>query len=511
MKIIIKDLVKIYADEAVLDELSMEIVKGSHCAIVGENGSGKSTLMKILAGIENYQSGHVIIPKEMEIGYMDQQFSQYDKDARSYILKDFETYQYLSKSLKEIELLMSENYTEELGERYAKLMDRFSDIDGYVFENKLESYAKGLGVYPFLDQAYDTLSGGQKTRIALVKLLLEDCEVLCLDEPTNHLDLAGIEWLESYCRNSNKTLIIVSHDRKFLLNTVDVFYEVEDGISICYHGDYHSYREQKKQRFIQLVEDYEIQQQEIKRLRLAIRRYRQWGHESDNPDFFKRAKALEKRIERLETLPKPVELKNQLNFDFKTPSKSSKRIVSGHDLLIGYDTPLTNPLNFEVLSQEHFAISAHNGKGKSTLIKTITGDIEPLGGTLKCGESIKFGIIPQIIEFENESDRLLNYVMKTCTMQEEQARRTLVQFGFYHDVVYKPLTVLSGGERVRLKLLELMLMECQCIILDEPTNHLDIQSSEKLEDVLQHYGGTIIVVSHDRYFLENLKVRTFEL
>lgn len=511
MKIIIKDLVKIYADEAILNELSLEIVKGTHCAIVGENGCGKSTLMKILSGIENYQSGQIVIPKQMEIGYMDQQFEDYENSARSYILKNFEQFQHLSKTLNEIESQMAESYSDELGIRYAKVMEQYQNIEGYEFENRMESYAKGLGVYHILDDSYQSLSGGQKTRIALVGLLLKDCEVLCLDEPTNHLDIEGIEWLENYCKNTDKTLIIVSHDRKFLLNTVSVFYEIEDGNCVTYYGDYDEYRVQRKQRYEQLVNDYEIQQKEIKRIKLAIRRYRQWGHESDNEDFFKRAKALERRIERLEMLPKPVELKNHINLKFSTNNKTSKQIVTGEDLIIGYDKPLVHPLNFNILAKERFSISAPNGVGKSTLIRTILGDIPPLGGNLKKSESVKFGSISQIIRFESESERLLVYVMKQCMFSVEEARRTLAHFGFYSDVVYKPLSVLSGGERVRLKLLELMVDECQCLILDEPTNHLDIQSCEALEKLLSEYSGTLIIVSHDRYFLDSLQVRYFNL
>lgn len=512
MKIQVNNLIKSYAGDVILDNLSLEIVKGSKSAIVGENGAGKTTLLKVLSGEEHYQGGNVIIPKDMSVGYMMQVFPNVKESSKEFILSAFKEYCYYSKKLKELELQMSdiENY-DHVFESYSKTFEKFEQVGGYELENSLESYAKGLNVYDILDQPFHTLSGGQKTRIALVQLLLQDYEVLCLDEPTNHLDISGIEWLENYCQNTSKTLIVVSHDRQFLSNTVSVFYEVEDGQVVTYHGNYEQYRKERHERYLRMVMDFEQQQKEIKKLRLMIRRFRQWGNESDNEDMFKKAKAVEKRLERIDKLPKPIEVRNQLEFKLKNSQLGSKDVVIANNLEIGYDVPLVKTLNFTIQRGERLAIVAANGKGKTTLLKTLLKEIEPLSGTIQFGATVDVGYLPQIIKFDDHKERILAYLRRVCKLDEETARRSLARFGFYQGDMYKYVSSLSGGEQVRLKLLEIMLRECNCIILDEPTNHLDIASCEIIEDILSKFEGTIIVISHDRMFLHKLKAHMLYL
>lgn len=512
MKIQINNLIKSYTGDIVLDGLNLEIIKGSKSAIVGENGCGKSTLLKILAGIEDYQEGELFIPKEMNIGYMTQLFPSFEGTSREFILSTFTDYLNAYTKLKELEKRMSdEDALEDIFELYAKTLEKFEHAGGYDLENSLEAYAKGLGIFDALEQSFNTLSGGQKTRIVLVQLLLQNPEVLCLDEPTNHLDMQGIEWLESYCRSLNKTLIVVSHDRQFLMNVVSVFYEIEDGQVVTYYGNYDSYRIQRHERYLQLVLNYEEQQKEIQKIKLAIRRYRQWGNESDNEDLFKRAKALEKRLDRIEKLPRPVEIKNELTFKLESTQLGSKDVVVAKKLVIGYGEPLTKPLNFIVQRKDRFAIVAPNGKGKTTLLKTLLKEIEPLTGTIEFGPSVDVGYLPQIIKFPEDKERILTYFTRTCELEEEKARSYLARFGFYHGDMYRYISSFSGGEQVRMKLLEIMLKGCNCIVLDEPTNHLDILSCEIIEEVLMKFEGTILVISHDRMFLNKLQVRYFNL
>lgn len=509
MKIQINNIVKSYAGEIILNGVGMEIIKGSKSAVVGENGSGKTTLLKVLSGIEQFQDGSMIIPREMTVGYMMQVYPDFNESARNFILSVFPEYIEYSIKLKKLEHAMSESKDlETLLDNYTKILSRFEASGGYGFENTLDSYAKGLGIYDILEQPFNTLSGGQKTRAALVQLLLQDYEVLCLDEPTNHLDSQGIEWLEQFCQSTPKTLIIVSHDRQFLMNTVSVFHEIEDGNIVTYHGDYDAYRTQRHDRYLKLVVDFEQQQKEISKIQIAIRRYRQWGHESNNEDFYKRAKALEKRLDRIEKLPKPIEIRNQLKLNFRSVQKSSKEVIIAHKLVIGYDKPLTQPLTFTINRKDRIAFVAPNGKGKTTLLKTLLQEIKPLSGTIRFGDTVDIGYLPQIITFNDTKERILPYFMRSCILGEETARRYLSRFGFYQQDMYKTLSSLSGGEQVRLKLLELMDRQVSCIILDEPTNHLDIESCEIVERVLSDFNGTLIVISHDRMFLNKLKVNT---
>ncbi len=512
MKIQINNLVKSYAADAILSDLTMELVKGSKSAIVGENGAGKSTLLKILTRQESFQEGTLIIPKEMNVGYMTQVYPQFEDTSRAYILSAFSEYGICRSRLTLLEQEMAvTDQMEEVFAKYARTLEQFEQLRGYELENSLEAYAKGLGVFEVLDQSFNSLSGGQKTRIALVQLLLQEAEVLCLDEPTNHLDIQGIEWLENYIQASNKTIVVVSHDRQFLMNTVHVFHEIEDGQVVTYHGNYDSYRTQRHERYLRLVKNFDQQQVEINKLQLAIRRYRQWGHESNNEDFFKRAKAIEKRLERMEHLPKPVEIRNQLELNLESTQLGSKQVVIAEELVIGYQTPLTTPMTFTIHRKERFAIVAPNGKGKTTLLKTLLQEVAPLSGTIAFGTTIDIGYLPQIIQFDSDKERILQYIMRNCELEEEKARRYLARFGFYSGDMYKYISHLSGGEQVRLQLLRLMLKGCNCIILDEPTNHLDINSCEIIEDILIHFAGTILVISHDRMFLHKLQAAMFYL
>lgn len=512
MKIQLNNLTKIYTEEIILDELNLEIIIGEHLALVGKNGSGKSTLLKIIAGIENYQSGLLIIPKNLKIGYVNQLFLPFNGSVLDYLMRPFEELINLETKMRELEKRMGIEYDnlESILTVYEKVQNQFISKGGYELESRRAMITNGLGIQNLLDDSYNQLSGGQKTRVELAQLLISDCDVLCLDEPTNHLDLQGILWLESFIQNTKKTVILVSHDREFLNQTVKKYHELEFGSLRTYYGDYATFREQKRQVFEQMVLDYEIQQKEIQRIKLMIRRFRQWGLEGDNEDFYKRAKMWEKRLEKIEQLPKPKEYK-QYPFLLNEAFRSGKNVLKLHNVSIGYDFPLVENINLEVFRKDRIAIQAPNGLGKTTLIKTILQEIPILSGTISIGSNVHFGYLPQLFHFEENQTRLLAYVQYECEVNEERARQYLATFGFYQADVFKPLSFLSGGESVRIKLLVMMTKNFNCLILDEPTNHLDAESAEIIESTLKAYDGTLIIISHDRYFLNRINVTNFYL
>lgn len=508
MKITFNNISKIYAEEAILDDCSFEIVLGSKVAIVGENGSGKSTILKLLSGLENVSEGNIFIPKGSEVGYLKQEFDTFDGVVYDYVIESFKELKLLETRIEEVSQRLSTMIDFEKNMNLlGRLQEEFELKDGYNIDNTIERIANGLDVEDLLFENYNTLSGGEKTRVELVRLLCSDVNILCLDEPTNHLDFKGIEWLETYCKGLNKTLVIVSHDRQFLSSVVDTYFDLEYGSVVKYNGTFEKFREEKRQRFLSLLNDYNQQQKIIQKMKLAIRRYRQWGNESDNEDFYKKAKTLEKRLEKMEKLPKPEEVESKLNLEFIKTRRSGKDVLTVKDLSIGYNQPLKSGINIKINYQDRLVLLGENGSGKTTFIKTILNEVKPLSGTLQLGTQIDLGYMSQTHTFKDPKERLLNYVIKSLNCSEFNARQALAQYGFYQDDVYKPLSILSGGEKVRVHLMSIMLKGVNFLILDEPTNHLDIESCEILERILNEYNGTLLIVSHDRYFLEKLTLQ----
>ncbi len=512
MKITINNITKIYSETVIFDDCNAEIVLGSKTAITGLNGSGKSTLLKMISGLENYQEGDIFIPKDVKVGYLKQVFEHQEVTAFEYIQSSFQTINELKTRMNKLEDLMVEDYTNEKHMiNYGKVQEEFIAAGGYDLENDIERIAKGLNIYDHLNDPYNNMSGGQKTRIELVKLLASNIDVFCLDEPTNHLDLKGIEWLEDFIQGSSKTFIVVSHDRKFLDNVVNQYLDIQYEQLVRFTGSFRQFREQKKKNYEHLVKDYKLQQAEILRIKKIIKMYRQWAYESGNDAFFKKAKAQEKRLKRIERLPKPEDLNSKLKLEVKNFERSGKQVLVLKDLLIGYDDPLCLPIDLNVYYKDRVNISGENGVGKTTLIKTITKDLKPLDGEIIVGSNVKIGYLEQEEKFKDEDKRILDHIQYELNTSEYNARLALAQIGFFQSDVFRPLKQLSGGEQVRIKLLCLMHLGHNLLLLDEPTNHLDLESCEILEEMLNTYEGTIVVVSHDRYFLEEIHTEAFEL
>lgn len=508
MKIQMNNITKTYGGDLVIDACNFEVVLGSHAAILGDNGSGKSTLLKIIAGIETYDAGQRIVPKGIRIAYMKQQFEDYPKTAKNYIMSAFPELESLQQVLhtlwKECE---TSNYDATIMARYLKKQESFTLSGGYDIENTIDMIAKGLGVFEMLERPYMSLSGGEKTRVELVRMLALDCDVLCLDEPTNHLDLEGIEWLEKYCRGLRKTCIIVSHDREFLDRIVSVYHHLDMGQVKTYKGNYASYIEQKESAFQTLLKDYDKQQKEIARLRKMIARYREWGLNGDNEDFFKKAKSIEKRIERMTLIEKPRDTVAMESLILDVKGRSGKRVLEFECVDIGYDKPLLSNINKEILWRDRLVIMGPNGSGKTSLIESILDSKTLLSGNVSVSESARIAYLPQTPEVVHNSVRLEAYVREKLAWSEFETRRLLARFQFDAQDCYKAVSKLSGGERVRVALAILMAKGSNFLILDEPTNHLDLKSIEILESVLQEYKGTLLIVSHDRYFVKKLNLK----
>lgn len=513
MTIQLQSITKSYTQDIILDELTMKIVDGEHIAIVGENGCGKSTLLKIIAGIEPFQEGNRMVSKYTKIAYLNQNFDEFEGSVTEYLLQTYTELLHIQKQLESYETAMMDadaNELEILLRKYGNLQERYEQMNGYQRMTFIEQIANGLGFTHLLEKAYATLSGGEKSRVNLARRLLEQPDVLLLDEPTNHLDFQGITWLENFLANWKQTLIVVSHDRTFLNHCVSKIYELTLGELEVYFGNYDVYRKEKEERFLRYQQDYEEQQKQIKKVEMAIRQFRQWGREGDNEKFFKKAKMLEKRLAKMERMRQPKRLQRNMSFSLHQAERSSKYVVQLEELSHTYETRLFEHVNATLCWQDRVAICGENGTGKSTLIKLILGLESVQQGVIHYGNGIQIGYLPQIISFPKE-EPLLQYARRTLAKTEEDTRRYLLRYGFDAIDMMKRTTSLSGGEKTRLKLAEMLSQEVNLIILDEPTNHLDFSSIDIIEENLQAFTGTLLVVSHDRYFIQTLCHKVWRL
>ncbi|ELB59938.1 TPA: ribosomal protection-like ABC-F family protein [Enterococcus faecium] len=485
------------------EDLSCQIEAGEKIALVGINGTGKSTFLQILTGREGVDSGIISRKKGLKIGTVEQELTVSEATVNHYLLHSAAEIQDLKQQMSRYEALMTEPDTnlEKCLARYGELQHRFEELGGYVLEDRIAAILQGLGIPHRQEARLTELSGGERVKVALAKILAADADLLLLDEPTNHLDLNSIRWLENYLQNTKKSVLVVSHDRQFLDQVTTKTWELEEGALIEYPGNYSRFRVLKEARLAELTKNYELQQKEVQRLKVMIRRFRQWAHEGDNESFFKKAKELERRLAKLTLVKPPPPLKNRLQ-SLSNGGKSGKEVFIIQNLHQQCaDQVLFKDSSFAVYRGDHLAIIGDNGAGKSTLLKLLLGEEKPYGGTIKLGSSLQIGYLPQQLQFADPDSRLLAYAI-TLTGNEEVARRQLAKSGFYQSDVGKRIKDLSGGEKIRLALLKLFLEKINVLILDEPTNHLDSYAREEIEEMLQDYQGTLLAVSHDRYFLQ---------
>lgn len=494
---------KNFGGTPLFESLSFAINEQEKIGLVGANGTGKTTLFRIITGAEGIDSGKVSRKKGLKIGCVPQSFPQSHSTVSNYLEESFFELQNLKKQLHVYEQKMSDS-TEDLEHMidvYGKLQQEFEDAGGYELEDRILTMLKGLGLEEKADTAISAISGGERVRVELAKVLLQETDLLLLDEPTNHLDLAGIRWLESYLKTTRVAYLVISHDRMFLDQVTEKIAEIEEGALIEYPGNYSRYVQLKKARIAEITKDYELQQKEVQRLKRMIRRYRQWGNEGGDEAFFKKAKELEHRLAKLTIVKPPQPPKKRLE-SIDQASRSGKEVVVAKNIgkMIS-ERLLFVDSSFAIYRQERIAILGKNGSGKSTLLQMILGGLLADEGVITLGASVKIGYLPQTIIFDNPNERVLGFV-KEFLPQEQKARQTLAHFGFYSEDAKRRVKDLSGGERVRLYLLKLFHKQTNFLILDEPTNHLDIYAREEIENLLSEYTGTLLAVTHDRYFLK---------
>lgn len=496
---------KSYGFNNVLNNLSFDVKTNERVALIGSNGCGKTTTLKIIMGIESYDSGNISIRKESKIGYLTQMPPKEDDNvsAKSVYLRGVQELIDLENKINDFVENMSSN--EKDIKLLDKLQEEFRISGGYSLKEKIEKIRNGFKITnELLDREYNKLSGGEKTLINLASIILSNPDILLLDEPTNHLDIDTLEWFEEYLSSYNGTVVIISHDRYFLDRTVNKIIEIENGNANIYHGNYSYYLKESEKRLMVEFQNYKNQQKEIKALKEAIERYKVWGAKSDNPMFFRRAKAIETRLEKMEVIEKP-KTKSELRINLNVEDRTSNRVmvISNLDLKIGNKELLRNS-HMEVYYKERVCLMGKNGAGKTTLIKNILNNTHD---NIKLGTNIKIGYIPQEIRFDNEDLTIYEHMRKIFVGSESELRSKLNQFYFTADNIDKKVKNLSGGEKVRLKLLELILKNANFLILDEPTNHIDIDTREILEESLLAYDGTILFISHDRYFINKIATK----
>ena len=511
----VKDVVKSFdLEKKILDGLTFQVDSGERVGLLGRNGAGKSTLFRLLTGELEPDSGEVVIASGRRVGLI----SQIPVYPVGYTVEDvLESAFARTLRLKEemdalTERMAAGESGEDLLRRYGELTARFEALGGYDTQTAKNKVAAGLAISAEMRaQLFDQLSGGEKTRVNLGRLILEDTDILLLDEPTNHLDLQATEWLEEYLRKFRGTVVTISHDRYFLDRTVSRIIEIENGQAEFYSGNYSFYAVEKERRYQERMKQYLKEQAKIKQLEEAIERTRLWAF-MGNDDLYKRAFSMEKRIERMRTTAKPTKGR-KMDARFASREFHGDEILQIKGLTKSFDDrTLFSDIYLRIEGGERIALVGENGTGKTTLLNILTGREDADRGNVKVGPSVRSAYLEQIIHFDDPNRNLVDtmlYAKKNLSTQS--ARNRLASYQFRGEDVFKSVSVLSGGEMSRLRLCMLMDEEINFLILDEPTNHLDIDSREWIEEAVEAFDGTLLFVSHDRYFINRFATRVWEL
>lgn len=505
------NLNKSFGIDTILENISFTVNEGDKVGIIGVNGTGKTTLFKVLSGIYGYDSGDIYLGKGVEIGYLEQNTNfQSEKTIYEEVLEVFSDLMDMENYIRDLEIKISEEGSnpnskilDKLMNEYSQKLELFSELNGYGYKSEVKGILKGLG---FSDSDMETpiniLSGGEKTRVLLSKLLLKNPSLLLLDEPTNHLDSDAIEWLEVFLKQYKGTVIIISHDRYFLDQVVNRVFEIHNKRLKTYNGNYSKFIELSKVEKELEVKKYEDQQKEIKKQEESIDRLKAYGREK----HLKRARSKEKMLDKVDVLDKPDVFRKKASIQFSPSVSSGNDVLQVEDLSMGYgERILFKDINFNIYRGEKVALIGANGIGKSTLFKIIMNEIIPLTGTTKLGANVHVDYFHQEQKTLNLDNTIIDEIWNDHpSLNQTTLRNMLGSFLFEDEEVFKKISTLSGGERARVAILKLILSNSNFLLLDEPTNHLDIDSKEVLEEALLNYTGTLFTISHDRYFLNTV-------
>jgi len=517
-----KQLGKMYGAHWVFEDIEFEIQEGEKVGIVGCNGSGKTTLLKILAGVERGDRGELHIRKGTKIGYLAQIPDHYTGLRVKEVLElPFADVIEMERCMEQLEKEMTKTGSHDpqklslLLEQYAKLQTDFEYLGGYSYHARIAEVCQGLGIdADMLEMEFGSLSGGEKTKISLASILMKKQDLLLLDEPTNHLDLFAIEWLEEFLRQYNGTVILISHDRFFLDKVVKRILDLENGELIGYKGNYSQFVQEKQERLLAEFQEYQEQQKKIKKMEEAIKRLREWANRANPPNagMHRRASSMQKALDRMVRLKRPVLERRKIGLSFDMEQRSGKDVIIVEQIYKSFgEKRILHGVDLLVRYRERVAIVGGNGQGKTTLIKLILGEILPDAGLVRLGSGVKIGYLSQSGIEGNDEISVIEYFRDQISVTEGEARHILARFLFYGASVFRKIKDLSGGERMRLRLAQLMNQEINLLILDEPTNHLDIDSREVLEEAIADFAGTILAISHDRYFLNKVFHTTYWL
>jgi ABC transporter related len=513
------NLSKSYPDKDIFTNVSFKIEKGDKVGLIGVNGAGKSTLFKILMGENEKDSGEVYIPNNVKVGYLEQILSiDYSISIYDYCMKVFDNIIEIEANLRKIERKLADpnldpENMDSLLDEHNKLFEKFEEKNGYAIRSELEGTLKAMG---FSEEDFDKdisyLSGGQKARVELAYLLLEKPDLILLDEPTNHLDINAIRFLENFIKNYNGSVIVISHDRYFLDNTVNRMFLLENGGLTTYEGDYTYYVKKRKKDLEVRMHQYKSQQKEIERQEEIINRLKNQGG-SKRKRGISQSRSRQKLLDKMEKIEMPETIQNSMKLKFTPRIQSGEDVLKVESLEKSFDDKkIFENISFNLYRNERTAIIGKNGVGKTTLFKIILGEEMPSAGKIKVGQSVNIGYFDQEQKSLSLENTIFQEIREAYPMLTNfEIRSYLAKFMFYGDDIDREISELSGGERARISLLKLMISDTNFILMDEPTNHLDIDSKEILEDAILDYEGTMLIISHDRYFLNKIAVKILDM